>query len=64
MKTYLQCPDMVSFFAAKNELTEKGYTYVPSKPLFVSRGKNHIVIDHEICVFAICSRFDYELKKQ
>lgn len=55
---------MVSFFAAKNELTEKGYIYVPSKTLFASRGKNHIVIDHEIRAFALCSRFDYELKKQ
>jgi len=58
--TYLHCPDLISYFQAKNELLAKGLTFIPGAVL-ESRGANYIRIDFECSVFGLCKRIEFEM---
>jgi len=59
--SYFLCEDLISFFACKNEWIAKGYLYIENQKVDLSRAKNYVMIDHDICQFALCTRFEYEL---
>jgi len=58
--THLHCPDLISYFQAKNELKSRGLTFI-SGTVLESRGANYIRIDFEIGCFGLCKRIEFEM---
>jgi len=58
--TYLHCPNLISYFQAKNELKARGLIFVKGSVL-ESRGANYIRVDFGIGCFGLCGIIEFEL---
>jgi len=61
MIQYFLCPDMISFFATRNELSDLGYLYIKHKDIEISQATNYVKLDTRIGVFSLCTGLEYKL---